>query len=139
VEFLLHVVSSWGLGFEIVRGQDLDPGLPDQGLAAALGLDLPPRPQFEGGAGRGQPVEALLGLLLGQLAEVAGEVLAGGLDADDAAPRVEGEDVDDAEEVLPDAVRPAVGIPLLDDGADEALFAEGAKRSLGGKRPAFRL
>ncbi|MCZ7641348.1 MAG: hypothetical protein M5U12_38000 [Verrucomicrobia bacterium] len=82
----------------------MNAGLPDQELAPALGLDLAPSPEFERGAWGLEPVEAFLGALFGELAEVAGEVLAGGLDADDAALGVEGEDVDDPEEVLPDAV-----------------------------------
>ena len=50
------------------------------------------------------------------------EVVAGRLDANDAALGIEGENVDDAEQVLPDAVRTAVRVPLLDDGANESTF-----------------
>ena len=111
-----------GLRLEIRLGQDLNAWLPEQQLTSALGFNLAPGPQLERGPGCSKPVEAFLRPFLGQLSHMPGEVVAGGLDANDAALGIERQNVDYAEQVLADTVGSAVRVPLLDDGADETLF-----------------
>ena len=62
---------------------------------------------------------------------MGGEVLAAGLDPDDTALGVEGDDVDDPEQVLPDPVRADVGVIALHDPADPPLLTKLSERPLG--------
>lgn len=85
------------LGSEVGKVEDADPGLPALGEGAAPVLDLAPAPKLQGGAGSGEPIDALLRPVLQQLAFVGGEVLAARLDAHDTSLGVEREHVDDPE------------------------------------------
>jgi hypothetical protein len=62
---------------------------------------------------------------------MGGEVRAAGLDPDDASLRVEGDDVDDPEQVLPDPVRTDEGVVALHDPAHPALLTKLADCALG--------
>ena len=62
---------------------------------------------------------------------MGGEVGAAGLDPDDAADRVEGDDVDDPEQILADPVGADMLVEALDDPADPALILQRPDRPLG--------
>jgi hypothetical protein len=59
-----------------------------------------------------------------------GKVLAAALDSDDAFLWVEGEDVDDAEKILSQAMGAGVGVELFDDGAGQTSVAKGTQGAL---------
>jgi len=59
------------------------------------------------------------------------EVRAAGLDPDDTPLRIEGDDVDDPEQVLPDPVRADEGVVPLHDPADPPLLTKLPHRALG--------